>query len=264
MEKVEDRKEGSASESSSTGRSQSLKSKGRSGEQNDEVASVNGENLGSIDTILPSWAEIAKENRSPMEDNDLAEKLLSEDVKNMGIGTKVGTGELDKKNSMGQESIGPREVINSDEQSQQGHNREIVEEVRTEEDRVSEYEEAILESTKFGSSCIKLNKKEQRFGSLGEIQDKKEIREIEVKRVVTVKVPMKVLSWNIRGMGVKTKTRAIRKVIAENKVDMLVLQETKKKEEEIGEGEVGRIWYNDEFRCLVASSKGKSGGLLTN
>ncbi|KAK8571234.1 hypothetical protein V6N13_103363 [Hibiscus sabdariffa] len=177
MEKVEDRKEGSASESSSTGRSQSLKSKGRSGEQNDEVASVNGENLGSIDTILlgnvkPSWAEIAKENRSPMEDNDLAEKLLSEDVKNMGIGTKVGTGELDKKKSMGQESIGPREVINSDEQSQQGHNREIVEEVRTEEDRVSEYEEAILESTKFGSSCIKLNKKEQRFGSLGEIQDK--------------------------------------------------------------------------------------------
>ncbi|KAK8506630.1 hypothetical protein V6N12_073583 [Hibiscus sabdariffa] len=225
MEKVEDRKEGSASESSSTGRSQSLKSKGRSGEQNDEVASVNGENLGSIDTILlgnvkPSWAEIAKENRSPMEDNDLAEKLLSEDVKNMGIGTKVGTGELDKKKSMGQESIGPREVINSDEQSQQGHNREIVEE--------------------------------------------KEIREIEVKRVVTVKVPMKVLSWNIRGMGVKTKTRAIRKVIAENKVDMLVLQETKKKEEEIGEREVGRIWYNDEFRFLVASSKGKSGGLLAN
>ncbi|KAK8618866.1 hypothetical protein V6N13_132844 [Hibiscus sabdariffa] len=44
---------------------------------------------------------------------------------------------------------------------------------------------------------------------------------------------------------------------------MLLLQETKKKEEEIGEREVGRIWQNDEFRFLVASSEGKSGGLLT-
>ncbi|KAK8601832.1 hypothetical protein V6N12_051656 [Hibiscus sabdariffa] len=163
--------------------------------------------------------------------------MISEDVKNMGLGTEDNKGELDKKNLMGQESGEPKEMNNSDGHSQQWHNREIDVEVRTEEDSVSEYEEAFPESTKFGKSYINLNKKEQGFGSLGKIQDKRN--------------------------GGKDKDKAIRKVIAENKVEMLLLQETKMKEEEIGEREVGRIWHKDEFRFLVASSEGKSGGLLT-
>ncbi|KAK8618865.1 hypothetical protein V6N13_132843 [Hibiscus sabdariffa] len=113
-EKKDGREEGSASVSSSTGRSQSLKSKGGSGEKNDEVDSVNVKNLGS---------DATKDNK----------------------------GELDKKNFMGQESGGPKEMNNSNGHSQQWHNREIDVEVSIEEHSVSEYEEAFLESTKFGS-----------------------------------------------------------------------------------------------------------------
>ncbi|KAK8707430.1 hypothetical protein V6N13_058491 [Hibiscus sabdariffa] len=51
-EKEDGRKEGSTSVSSSTGMSQSLKSKGRRGEKNDGVDSVNVKNLGSDATSL--------------------------------------------------------------------------------------------------------------------------------------------------------------------------------------------------------------------
>ncbi|KAL4279899.1 hypothetical protein GQ457_03G014630 [Hibiscus cannabinus] len=90
----------------------------------------------------------------------------------MGLGTKDDTIELDKKKSEGQESVGPKEVNNSDGHSQQGHNREIDEEVSFEEDSVSEYEEAYLDSTNFGRLSKNQKIKEQRFGSLVEIQDK--------------------------------------------------------------------------------------------
>ncbi|KAK8992790.1 hypothetical protein V6N11_048860 [Hibiscus sabdariffa] len=90
-EKKDGREEGSASVSSSTGRSQSLKSKGGSGEKNDEENEKGKENSSSglssslkFGNVKPSWAKIVKENRSPNEDNDLAAKMISEDVKKYG------------------------------------------------------------------------------------------------------------------------------------------------------------------------------------
>ncbi|KAK8500663.1 hypothetical protein V6N13_076722 [Hibiscus sabdariffa] len=72
---------------------------------------------------------------------------------------------------------------------------------------------------------------------------------------------MRVLCWNVRGLGAKSKQSVIRKTISRNKVEMVFLQETTK--EEILELEVGRLWYDDNFRFVMAPSSGKSGGLIT-
>ncbi|KAK8681047.1 hypothetical protein V6N13_053454 [Hibiscus sabdariffa] len=72
---------------------------------------------------------------------------------------------------------------------------------------------------------------------------------------------MRVLCWNVRGLGVKSKQSMIRKTTSRNKVEMVFLQETKK--EEILELEVGRLWYDDNFCFVTAPSSGKSGGLIT-
>ncbi|KAK8595305.1 hypothetical protein V6N13_016680 [Hibiscus sabdariffa] len=72
---------------------------------------------------------------------------------------------------------------------------------------------------------------------------------------------MRVLSWNLRGMGSEAKISAVRKVIRDNRVDMAMFQETKK--EKVTEGEISKMWVDDEFEFVVAASSGKSGGLLT-
>ncbi|KAK8977136.1 hypothetical protein V6N11_021225 [Hibiscus sabdariffa] len=211
----EDRKEVTASVSSSAVRSQSMKSKGRSGEQNDEADSVIVKGVGRDATVLgknkinngivnvgdpkeefakgegksssgpsistkfenskPSWAEIIKKNQCPIEGNgaqSLAEQRIREDAVNMGLGIKDVSVELDKNKSKDQVSVGSKEDINPDGHSQQGHIREIDEEVSSEEDRVSEYEEAFLEKKNIGRLSKNQKKKEQRFRSLSEIQDK--------------------------------------------------------------------------------------------
>ncbi|KAK8682057.1 hypothetical protein V6N13_054454 [Hibiscus sabdariffa] len=217
----EDRKEVTASMSSSAVRSQSMKSKGRSGEQNDEADSVNVKGVGRDAAVLgknkinngivnagdpkeesakgegksssgpststksgnlkSSWAEIIKKNQCPIEGNGaqtIADQRTREDAVNMGLGIKDISVELDKNKSEDQVSVGSKEDINPDGHSQQGHIREIDEEVSSEEDRVSEYEEAFLEKKNIGRLSKNQKKKEQRFGSLSEIQDKKEGQEV--------------------------------------------------------------------------------------
>ncbi|KAK8548766.1 hypothetical protein V6N12_061672 [Hibiscus sabdariffa] len=207
--------------SSSAVRSQSMKSKGRSGEQNDEADSVNVKGVGRDAAVLgknkinngivnagdpkeesakgegksssgpststksgnlkSSWAEIIKKNQCPIEGNGaqtIADQRTREDAVNMGLGIKDISVELDKNKSEDQVSVGSKEDINPDGHSQQGHIREIDEEVSSEEDRVSEYEEAFLEKKNIGRLSKNQKKKEQRFGSLSEIQDKKEGQEV--------------------------------------------------------------------------------------
>ncbi|KAK8558841.1 hypothetical protein V6N12_042134 [Hibiscus sabdariffa] len=123
----------------------------------------------------PSWAEIIKKNQCPIEGNgaqSLAAQRISEDAVNMGLGIKDVSVELDKNKSEDQVSVGSKEDNNPGGNIQQGHIREIDEEVSSEENIVSEYEEAFMGKTNVGRLSKNQKKKEQRFGSLSEIQDK--------------------------------------------------------------------------------------------
>ncbi|GMJ00605.1 hypothetical protein like AT4G29090 [Hibiscus trionum] len=72
---------------------------------------------------------------------------------------------------------------------------------------------------------------------------------------------MRILTWNIRGLGSKLKVSAVNKIIRDNKVEMAFLQETKK--ESFSEQEVGRLWFDDDFEFQFAKATGRSGGVLT-
>lgn len=45
---------------------------------------------------------------------------------------------------------------------------------------------------------------------------------------VVLSFPMKIMSWNVRGLGRKDKRGKILKLVRDKKLDMLLLQETKK------------------------------------
>ncbi|KAL7194493.1 hypothetical protein ACSBR1_034841 [Camellia fascicularis] len=71
---------------------------------------------------------------------------------------------------------------------------------------------------------------------------------------------MKLLSWNIRGIGRSEKRRKIRNIVQERMVDVLFLQETKK----VGVSEelVKSIWPYDDLEYMSVDADGFSGGVL--
>ncbi|GMJ01096.1 hypothetical protein HRI_003778800 [Hibiscus trionum] len=71
---------------------------------------------------------------------------------------------------------------------------------------------------------------------------------------------MRILSWNVRGLGGGAKRRSVDEVIRKNKVDMVVLQETKL--EDVPSMWVSSLWYSDSFEMAVSPSMGASGGIL--
>ena len=71
---------------------------------------------------------------------------------------------------------------------------------------------------------------------------------------------MKLISWNIRGLGRPEKKRRIKAVIKERKVDMVMLQETKRAN--ISNQCVKSIWPYDQVAYMNVDADGSAGGLL--
>lgn len=71
---------------------------------------------------------------------------------------------------------------------------------------------------------------------------------------------MKILSWNNRGLGRPKKKRRIKAVIKERKVDMVLLQETKRTN--IQDQFVKSIWLYDLVASMNVDVDGSAGGLL--
>lgn len=69
-----------------------------------------------------------------------------------------------------------------------------------------------------------------------------------------------VLSWNARGIGRKEKRGRFKKFLLENKVDFLMLQETKKSG--IDEGVIRSFWGSRNMEFSEVDADGLSGGLL--
>ncbi|GMJ13334.1 hypothetical protein HRI_005002600 [Hibiscus trionum] len=72
---------------------------------------------------------------------------------------------------------------------------------------------------------------------------------------------MRLLSWNIRGLGSRVKISEARRIVRENNIDIAFIQETKK--EMISIELVRKFWADDNFDFRFVGSIGKSGGILT-
>lgn len=71
---------------------------------------------------------------------------------------------------------------------------------------------------------------------------------------------MKIISYNIRGLGGKIKKKEISKLIHEHSVDLICLQETKM--EEVSSQLCLSLWAGDDFDWSFKPVVGRSGGLL--
>ncbi|XP_028080504.1 uncharacterized protein LOC114282068 [Camellia sinensis] len=71
---------------------------------------------------------------------------------------------------------------------------------------------------------------------------------------------MKILSWNVRGIGRPEKRRQIKKSLAERKVDIVLLQETKKAV--VDSTLVRSMWPGKQFDFMTVDAIGQAGGLL--
>ncbi|XP_028086229.1 uncharacterized protein LOC114287150 [Camellia sinensis] len=72
---------------------------------------------------------------------------------------------------------------------------------------------------------------------------------------------MKIMSWNVRGLGRAEKRRRVRQVIQDRKVDVLLLQETKKSS--VDEMFVRSVWPWERMAFMAVDSDGSAGGLLS-
>ena len=71
---------------------------------------------------------------------------------------------------------------------------------------------------------------------------------------------MKILSWNVRGVGRREKRRVIKEMLCREKPDIVILQETKK--ETIDNKLVSSLWGIRFKEWAVLPSVGRSGGIL--
>lgn len=71
---------------------------------------------------------------------------------------------------------------------------------------------------------------------------------------------MKILSWNVRGLGRSCKRKKIKELVRERGVDMVMLQETKRSE--MSEQFVKSLWPWDYFNFLLVDAIGSTGGLF--
>lgn len=72
---------------------------------------------------------------------------------------------------------------------------------------------------------------------------------------------MKILSWNLRGLGAKVKKSALRKLINSHSPKFVFIQETKL--ESIKPGLINSIWNNNDTESAFSPSIGQSGGLIS-
>ncbi|XP_028085600.1 uncharacterized protein LOC114286624 [Camellia sinensis] len=72
--------------------------------------------------------------------------------------------------------------------------------------------------------------------------------------------PMKILIWNIRGIGREEKRGKIRKLVNDRNIDIVLIQETKKAV--ITNREVREMWVRTRMEFMSVDSEGTAGGLL--
>lgn len=72
---------------------------------------------------------------------------------------------------------------------------------------------------------------------------------------------MRILSWNIRGLGSRVKKRFLSKLIKERRPDFIFIQETKM--ELVEPSDYHRLWGNLEVEGVFSKSEGASGGLIS-
>lgn len=72
---------------------------------------------------------------------------------------------------------------------------------------------------------------------------------------------MKIISWNIRGMGSYVKKNFLRKLIKRRRPDLIFVQETKL--ESLDRFVVQKLWGNGSFEFVCSNSIGASGGLMS-
>ncbi|MCH81872.1 hypothetical protein A2U01_0002665 [Trifolium medium] len=72
---------------------------------------------------------------------------------------------------------------------------------------------------------------------------------------------MKLISYNIRGLGGKAKKSDIRKLISNKSPDLISIQETKL--ENVDRRLCATLWGSGDFDFVYKESEGRSGGLIT-
>lgn len=75
-----------------------------------------------------------------------------------------------------------------------------------------------------------------------------------------ISITMKALSWNIRGMGRPEKRRKIRKLLLDKKIDVALLQETKRSN--MTAEMVKSVWPRDNLEFITVDAEGLAGELL--
>lgn len=80
-----------------------------------------------------------------------------------------------------------------------------------------------------------------------------------VQRRVNI-IFMKIVSFNVRGLGGRVKKRELKKLVNREKLDMMCIQETKL--ENISQRTCRAIWAGDDFEWCFLPSAGRSGGIL--
>lgn len=71
---------------------------------------------------------------------------------------------------------------------------------------------------------------------------------------------MKILGWNVRGLGLREKRGAIRRLIRKNMIDVLFIQESKR--EELSASFIREIWGPSDLDFFSKPAGGSSGGLI--
>ena len=72
---------------------------------------------------------------------------------------------------------------------------------------------------------------------------------------------MKILSLNVRGLGMREKRCKVKNLVRKQNVDMLLLQETKLKETR--PTLIKSIWGNAELEYVHVDADGSAGGIIT-
>ncbi|KAL8531891.1 hypothetical protein ACS0TY_008480 [Phlomoides rotata] len=69
---------------------------------------------------------------------------------------------------------------------------------------------------------------------------------------------MKVMSFNVRGLGKRIKRKDIKQMIIQNGIDMCCIQESKM--EEINENIGQELWFDNEFDWAWREAEDRAGG----
>lgn len=72
---------------------------------------------------------------------------------------------------------------------------------------------------------------------------------------------MKMLLFNIRGVGSRVKRKEVQDLVRKNKIDLVCIQESKL--DEVNENVCRLIWGNNICGWAARESQGRSGGLIT-